>query len=365
MLPEGNFMNTETKICKNCHSSFIIEPDDFGFYEKIKISPPTWCPECRLQRKLTWRNERTLYKRICNVPGHSEELIGVYDKDSKATVYDIETWFGDTWDGLSSGRAFDFSKSFFEQFSQLLQVTPCPNLVNLSTVNCKYCNYNFQSKNCYLSFASDLNEDCAYTYHTIQSLQSFDLAGCKKMERCYESIDSEASFSSAYLAFSGECLNSRFLYNCKNCQDCFMCVNVWNRKYCILNEQYSKEEYEKKLAEYNLGSHVSNVKLQNEFLEFSKSFPRKYATIIHSEHVTGDYIKNSKNCINCFDIEGPVENSKHIVYSIPNVKDCYSSYGSGAGMEMGNEIFTSGDSSYFVLYSAYIWSSRNISYSFY
>jgi hypothetical protein len=32
----------ETKICQNCKKNFIIEPDDFGFYEKIKVPPPTF-----------------------------------------------------------------------------------------------------------------------------------------------------------------------------------------------------------------------------------------------------------------------------------------------------------------------------------
>ncbi|KKQ02734.1 MAG: hypothetical protein US18_C0013G0008 [Parcubacteria group bacterium GW2011_GWB1_36_5] len=29
-------MNSETKTCQNCKGEFIIEPDGFGFYEKIK-----------------------------------------------------------------------------------------------------------------------------------------------------------------------------------------------------------------------------------------------------------------------------------------------------------------------------------------
>ena len=50
-------MKSETKQCQNCKKDFIIEPDDFGFYEKIKIPPPTFCPECRMQRRLAWRND--------------------------------------------------------------------------------------------------------------------------------------------------------------------------------------------------------------------------------------------------------------------------------------------------------------------
>ena len=60
-------LKSENRICQNCKCDFTIEPDDFGFYEKIKVPPPTFCFECRLQRKMVRRNERTLYKRICDL----------------------------------------------------------------------------------------------------------------------------------------------------------------------------------------------------------------------------------------------------------------------------------------------------------
>ena len=63
----------ENKICQNCKKDFIIEPDDFGFYEKIGVPPPTFCPECRLQRRLAWMVNLNLFKRRCDLCG--EETI--------------------------------------------------------------------------------------------------------------------------------------------------------------------------------------------------------------------------------------------------------------------------------------------------
>lgn len=40
-----------------------------------------------------------------------------------------------------------------------------------------------------------------------------------------------------------------YCHNCYNCYNCYMCVGLENKKYCILNEQYTKEEYEKKMKE--------------------------------------------------------------------------------------------------------------------
>ncbi|MDI6883331.1 MAG: zinc-ribbon domain containing protein [Patescibacteria group bacterium] len=63
--------NSKLVKCQNCQKEFTIEPDDLEFYAKIKVPPPTWCPECRLVRKLVWRNERIFYKRTCELCGKS------------------------------------------------------------------------------------------------------------------------------------------------------------------------------------------------------------------------------------------------------------------------------------------------------
>ncbi len=35
-------MESQTKNCQNCKKDFIIEPEDFNFYEKIKVPAPTF-----------------------------------------------------------------------------------------------------------------------------------------------------------------------------------------------------------------------------------------------------------------------------------------------------------------------------------
>jgi len=37
---------SENRICQNCKSDFIIELEDFSFYEKMKVPAPTFCPYC-------------------------------------------------------------------------------------------------------------------------------------------------------------------------------------------------------------------------------------------------------------------------------------------------------------------------------
>src|SRR5665213_194515 len=107
-------MNQE-KICQNCKQNFLIEQEDFDFYNKIKVPPPTFCPDCRLQRRMLFRNERTLYKRENNAPDHAgEQIFSIHRPDAPVTVYDDRTWWSDKWDPIDYGKEYDFSRPFFE-----------------------------------------------------------------------------------------------------------------------------------------------------------------------------------------------------------------------------------------------------------
>jgi hypothetical protein len=74
----------EIKVCEKCNSKFEITDKDLEFYDKIspvfsspdstesglkkfQIPTPNFCPDCRQQRRLSFRNERKLYKRKCDL----------------------------------------------------------------------------------------------------------------------------------------------------------------------------------------------------------------------------------------------------------------------------------------------------------
>ena len=300
---------------------------------------------------------------MSSVPGSSESFISNYRSDVPFPVYDQAYWWSDKWDPLLYGRAYDFGKPFFTQFKELFQQVPLMNLTNLHAVNSEYCNFTYQTKNCYLNFASDLNEGSAYLHHTVYSKNSFDLLGCKKMERCYECIHTAQSYESSFLWFSDQCINSQFLYNCRNCQDSFGCVNRRNVKYQIFNQQYSKEIYFVKLKELNLGSYSGFQDFFQQFLELIARQPHRFVKAIHVTDVSGDYIDNARNCKLCFDVEGPAENCKYILYGVPNLKDSFDGYGIGNGMELAYEVTSAGGDAYNFFFSPMAWTGDNYYYS--
>jgi len=303
-------MNAETKICQNCHQDFQIEPEDFNFYEKIKVPPPMWCPECRIVRRMMQMNDKVLYKRECQLCGKT--VITVFSPENKINIYCNSCWWSDKWDAIDYGRDYDFSKSFFEQFDSLLEVVPWPALhrVESSMVNSDYCSVTSYLKNCYLVFNSDYDKDSAYSVYLERSQNVFDMFMADLCELCY---DSSNLFKCSRVFFSSncnECVDIFFSRNLRNCSNCFGCVNLRNKHYCIFNEQLSRDEYFNKIKQFDISfwSAVENYK--EKIAAFSMCYPRKYMEGIHNVNVSGNYIFNSKNVHNSYEV-GTSENVKH------------------------------------------------------
>lgn len=353
----------ETRICQNCKNDFTIEPEDFSFYEKIKVPPPTFCPECRLVRRLLWRNERNLYKRTCKTKDGEAELLTNYSPEAPFPVYEQEYWWSDAWDAMAYGQEYDFNRPFFEQLKKLLSRVPEPHETNLQNTDSKYCNFTYQLKNCYFVFASDMNEDSAYLHQSMKCLNSYDLEGCEAMNSCIMGYKSKGCYESSYTFFSENCLNSHLMWDCHNCKDCFGCVNLRNVSHAIFNVQYSKEEYEQEIKKYLDGSHQTLKANLERFFEMRLDRPRKYADIIQSEKVTGDHIRNAKNCHYCFDIANKLQDCKFTSYAFSNTNQCYDLFAGGVNMELGYEIMSAGENAQNLFMSAMVWSCTDAYYS--
>ncbi|MAF79915.1 hypothetical protein CL629_02445 [bacterium] len=143
------------------------------------------------------------------------------------------------------------------------------------------------------------------------------------MDHAYETYNSDNVHNTKFTWFSEECFDSSFLFDCKGCSNCFGCINLRNKKYYIWNEPYSKKEYEQKMQEWDLGSYEISKKAMKQFLELYYKTPRRFAWMTNAVNVTGDNIKNTKNCHHAFGTLDGVENCKYLLMVGLNIKDSY------------------------------------------
>ncbi|MFA6190278.1 MAG: hypothetical protein WC711_02050 [Candidatus Staskawiczbacteria bacterium] len=325
-------MDSETKVCQNCKQDFIIESDDFAFYEKMKVPAPTFCPSCRFQRRIMFRNERTLYKRKCDLC--SKDMVTIFSPDSKLVVYCSACWWSDKWDDGEYSLEYDSSRSFFEQMIELQKKTPHMSLINeyATLINSDYVNHAGGLKNCYLIFNADFCENVLYSTIVVHVKDSMDCHMVGESELMYQDID-----STGYRLFFSEscskCSESYFLKNCIGCDNCFGCINLRNKKYHIFNKPYTKEEYLEKIKEYKLNSYNELSKIRKIVDEFWLGYPNKY---MHKDaqcvNVSGEYVFRAKNALNCYQAR-ELEDARYCQFiTMPPAKDIYdlSEWGNGA-----------------------------------
>ncbi len=325
-------MQNETRQCKNCNQNFTIESDDFSFYEKIKVPAPTWCPDCRQQRRYAWRNERTLYRRNCDLCNKS--MVTIYSPNKPYKVYCISCWWSDGWDAAEYGKDFDFSRPFFEQFSELQHDTPRVALLNKNSTNSEYTNHSGDNKNVYFSFSCFWNENLQYCTWVQKSRDSMDCSYVyEKGERLYECVDSQSSYQSQYCVLINGSSNLMYCYDVNGSSDCFMSSNLRNQRYVFRNQKLSKEEYMEKMSEYDLSSHRVREKLFKEFIEMMEH-QALHKCIVGERNVgsVGNMLFNCKNVKNCFDLDIS-EDSKYIYGSL-DIKDCVDLYHAGVKTEL-------------------------------
>lgn len=355
-------MESLTKTCQNCKKDFIIEPDDFLFYEKIKVPPPTFCIECRHQRRLTYRNTHSLYKRKDSFTG--ENLISIYSPDKDLVVINQNVWWGDSWDPFDYGYDYDFEKPFFEQWKIFRDKFPLQSMSNSKATNSDYCNVAEESFDSYLASASWKIERVLYSDGVSNVKDSMDLHVVHRTEFSYDDVVCTDSYQLFYSEVAISCVNSYFLYDCRGCTDCFMSSNLRNKSYVMYGEQLSKEEYNRRFKEMDLGSYEFMKEKKKEFESMKLKCIHRFSNIINSYDVSGNNIDHAKNCHNCFDISDGMEDCKNVFWSVTNVKDVYDS-GPGVGMlQFGYECFDTGAGGGHLLFDSVVYYAENVEYSF-
>lgn len=353
-------MQSETKKCQNCKKDFTIEPEDFNFYEKIKVPPPTFCPECRLIRRMLGINERFLYFRKCDLT--NKRIMSVYPEDTIFPVYHIEEWLSDKWDPYSFGQEYDSSKSFFQQFIELRNKVPRMSLARQGeSINSEYTHRVTDMKNCYMVFRTNVANDSMYCYVGRNINNCVDCFSVWDSELCYECIDCNHCYKTRFSQESHDCQDSFFLYSCRNCSNCVGCVNLINKSYCILNEKFNKDEYFKRINELKLNTSSGLKEFSNKFEVFRKKFPVRSTHSIRAEDTSGNWLvdcKNVKNSLGCLD----VKNGKYLFW-IHKAEDCMDYFQWGNNAELVYESSNCGNNLFNVHFCDQCWSGvNNLSY---
>jgi hypothetical protein len=124
-------------------------------------------------------------------------------------------------------------------------------------------NYLLNDKNCHNCNTISNSEDCYNCVRGLEKKSSIDCDGCFTVELSGNvSCSVGGGYAMKYSVWSAS-RYSEYLDMCVECDYCFGCVGLKKKKYCILNRQYDKEEYERLKNEI-----ISDMKKRGEYGNF-------------------------------------------------------------------------------------------------
>lgn len=144
-------------------------------------------------------------------------------------------------------------------------------------------------KNAQWCFDSSTLWDCKYVFQGFMPLKNcMDIQECGEGERLYECAFSgyEAFDSKFCNLMLGTCSNMQYCSHSPHSANCFGCIGIRRKSYCILNKQYSKEEYNDMLSRI--------IKHMTEAGEYGEFYPIELSNFDYNETLAQEYFPLTK-----------------------------------------------------------------------
>ncbi|MFH1253542.1 MAG: hypothetical protein V1664_04405 [Candidatus Uhrbacteria bacterium] len=203
-----------------------------------------------------------------------ENCFGATNKRNKKYLFFNQQLTKEDWEKTVGTIDLGKRSIFLEyknKFQQLLKTEAVwPENFNENTVNATG-EYITEATNIVDGFFVEKN--CSNIYKCfvtpMGSTDSCFSGGVVGGNNCFACLTISFSSSCLFSSVLVRCQNCEYSFHCFNCENCFGCVGLQHKKFCILNRQYSEEEYWIELDK------IKSAMLERG--EYGNFFPNSYA----------------------------------------------------------------------------------------
>ncbi|MBI5152056.1 zinc-ribbon domain containing protein [Candidatus Peregrinibacteria bacterium] len=242
--------------CKHCYNSAFLQ-------DCRQLRDSAFCYDCAgCSNCMFCSNLRNVSYHVFNKPVSKEEFALLHAE-------------------LNSYSGLIKAKKTFAEFKLK---APVRNMIIVNSENCLG-NYIYNCKNCQYCFdvSNDLR-DCKYMYTVGYGLKDC-MDGCYSWQGSqlnYDCVSCESVFNGKFCLFCWGGVNDlTYCQFCQSSRNLFSCIGLRHKQYCILNKQYSKEEYEKLVPRI--------IKHMERTAEWGEFFPSNLSHFGYNETVAQDY----------------------------------------------------------------------------
>ncbi|MDD5770579.1 MAG: hypothetical protein PHE25_06415 [Candidatus Gracilibacteria bacterium] len=145
----------------------------------------------------------------------------------------------------------------------------------------------YNSKNIFNGFFVNNSSDCKFIDSCSECNFCCDSSQPDFVEKCYELSSTYKIYNSSFCFNTLDANNCYYCETCGYIENCFGCVGLNRAKYCILNKQYSKEEYETLVPKI-----IEHMISTGEWGEF---FPSSISPFGYNETIAQEYFPISRD----------------------------------------------------------------------
>jgi hypothetical protein len=156
----------------------------------------------------------------------------------------------------------------------------------------------YESRNTHMAFTSNEAQDSKYLYFVRSKVQDcYD--SCFQVSNIEKVYEVGHGFGGSDVAFGMRNLfnqNARYNEECHNCSNIFGCEGLRKKNYCILNKQYTKEEYEDLVPK--IIKHMKDMPYidgKGNTYAYGEFFPADFSPFAYNESIAQEYFPLSKD----------------------------------------------------------------------
>ena len=212
---ENTYETVYTEKCYNC--KYV--------YYSLALSDSFFCYDCRDCQNcflsVGLRHKQYCIKNKQHTKEEYENIIAEYRLD--------------TYNGIERAKK-EFKEIYYTVPRKFANVRKCLNTTGDGLSNAK------NSKFC---FNAQRLEDCKWVENSDTPKDCYDLSTGGELNQCYEGVTPDHSYRALFAIFSWKNTEVSYVDGCHSSKYLFGCCGLKKSEYCILNKQYSKEEYGK------------------------------------------------------------------------------------------------------------------------
>lgn len=155
----------------------------------------------------------------------------------------------------------------------------------------------YESKNCQFCWSTEKTENSKYCLFALDLKDSIDITSVWGAELSYEFIAGAEQLSGIKFTFGSlkGSSNQEYCHLCFGSSNCFGSTNLRSKKYCILNKQYTEDDYEKMVEK--IKKHMDDMPfIDKRGLEYKygEFFPGEISHFGYNESVANEYFPLKK-----------------------------------------------------------------------